>query len=239
MHAAAAYCFDDHTNGRETWQAFFVVSEIKIARKEWAPNWPNYGIRLMIQTFVGVDDKTEECASIKLPDLEAFDDERASPGSLSTPHGQRSRYRRADQSPESALPTDTAAFDYMARAARFASGVIALNGFLERAHEMSSFSLGLQFGDECFSIGLAGIVECRHGSAADITDGPDDSHPRGSSRLGPERGFGLGSWGFSRIRPITDPHRLGCFRLGPELPPIECASCHEIVGPVLEVQSVL
>ena len=71
-----------------------------------------------------------------------------------------------------------------ARSARSASGVIALNGFFERSHEMSSFSLGLQPGDECFGVGLAGIVKSRHGSSADIADGPDDSHPRRSRRLG-------------------------------------------------------
>jgi hypothetical protein len=100
---------------------------------------------------------------------------------------------------------------------------------------MSAFSTRLQLGGVCFGVGLAGVVESRHGSSADIADGPDDSHPWRGRRLGSERGFRLGPWGFPRIGPIVEPQRLGCFRLGPKLPQIECASCHETVDPVLEV----
>jgi len=71
-------------------------------------------LRLKVLSFVGVNDKLEERESIEQPELEedeAFDDGRASIASLSTPHGQRSRRRGADEAPESPLPTDTAAFD--------------------------------------------------------------------------------------------------------------------------------
>jgi len=63
---------------------------------------------------VGVDDTIvkRECIEQKeLKEHEAFDDKKASTAPLSTLDFQRSRRRRADEAPESPLPTDTAAFD--------------------------------------------------------------------------------------------------------------------------------
>jgi hypothetical protein len=99
---------------------------------------------------------------------------------------------------------------------------------------MSPFALALQLGDECLSIGLAGIVKRRDGSSPDITDRPDDSHPRGRRRLGAKSGFGFGPRRAFRLGFTRDPHRLGRFRSGSQLPPIECTSCHEEFGPAYE-----
>jgi hypothetical protein len=67
-------------------------------------------VRLKVTSFAGFDDKPEERELFEqreLEDDEEINGEKAS----STPHGQRSRRRRADEAPESPLPTDTAAFD--------------------------------------------------------------------------------------------------------------------------------
>ena len=71
-------------------------------------------LRFNLTSFDRVDDESAGRESIEKRELEAdnaVDDARASTAVLSTPHSQRSGHRRADQAPESPLPTATAEFD--------------------------------------------------------------------------------------------------------------------------------
>jgi hypothetical protein len=71
-------------------------------------------LRRSVLSLVGVDDELEEhelTEQSELGEYEAFDDGRASIAPRSTPHGQRSRYRRAYEAPRSPMPTALAEFD--------------------------------------------------------------------------------------------------------------------------------
>ena len=81
---------------------------------------------------------------------------------------------------------------------------------------MRAFPLRFQLGHEGLGLGLARVVEGLDGPAADVADGPDDSHSRPGRRLGAQVPAARGSLSvlFATAGSFGDAPRLGGFGLG-------------------------